>query len=152
MTTHDIPVLLLSLIVAYCIGSLLGDRLRVRREKRVMATRRLWINRLILVAGLIVLGAPRFVIAPQSIFVHAANMVLGALIAIKGISSLPGTASDFVLAYIVVGLVSIEVLTKHSVASGVVLDVITVLVFLVFASTGVTFKALAREHAAEGSS
>lgn len=153
MTTHDIPEILVCAIIGYCIGSLLGEWLRVRREKTtVMATRRFRMNTLILVAGFIVVGSPTFAIPPKSIFTHFANITLGALIAIKGTSSLSCTASDVFLAYIVLGLELIEVFTNHSAMSGAVLDVITTLVFLVFASTGVTFKALAREHAAEGSS
>jgi hypothetical protein len=113
--------------------------MKVRRNA-IMATEKQWLNVLVLVASMIIVAAPKFAIVPDFILTHGGSLALGALIGVKGVRGLRATRSDVYLAYIIVSLVLISLLTKHSETSTMVLNLITISVFAVFISTGrVTF-------------
>jgi hypothetical protein len=110
------------------------------RKKGIMATEKQWLNVSIIVAGMIILAAPKVAIVPDFILTHGGSLALGALVGIKGFRGLQSTRSDALLAYIIVSLVLISLVTKHSETSTMVLNLITISVFAVFISTGrVTF-------------
>jgi hypothetical protein len=118
----------------------------------IMATKKQWLNVLVLLAAFIIVAALKFAIVPDMILTHGGGLALGALIGLKGVRGMQATRSDVFLAYIIVALVLISLFTKHSETSGSVLSVITILVFAVFASTGrLTFYGL-KEDSSESSS
>jgi hypothetical protein len=122
------------------------------RRKMIMATKKQWLNVLVLLAAFIIVAALKFAIVPDMILTHGGGLALGALIGLKGVRGMQATRSDVFLAYIIVALVLISLFTKHSETSGSVLSVITILVFAVFASTGrLTFYGL-KEDSSESSS
>jgi hypothetical protein len=116
------------------------------KEDDVMMTPKHWMNGLVLVAAFFIAVAPLFAIGSRGILTSGGSMAIGALIAIKGISRLRCAASDLVLACMVLGIALITVFTHQSATARLVFEIVGLSLLLIFASTGLTFRTIARDQ------
>jgi|ERR1051325_10926403 len=117
-----------------------------QKEDEIMMTPKHWMNCLVLIAAFLIAVVPLFAIGSKGVLTSGGGMALGALVAIKGISRLRCSASDLVLASMVLGLVVITVFTNQSATTRLALEVVAISLVFIFASTGLTFRAIARDQ------
>jgi hypothetical protein len=103
-------------------------------------------NDVVLLAALIIAATPLLAIHKKGIWASGGSMGVGALIAIKGSSRLRCTLSDLFLAVSILVLVLLETFTTQNSTSRLLLDVAVVSVVIVYASTGLTFRMIAKDQ------
>jgi hypothetical protein len=107
-----------------------------------------WENRLIVLLGFVIAVAPLFSLQSRGILVHGGSIGFAVPFILKGTSRLRCSISDVVLTVVVLTLVLLAALVSPPVAPRLALEVAALLVIALFAATGVTFKAIAREQRA----
>jgi hypothetical protein len=107
-----------------------------------------WENRIIVLLGLVMAGAPLFSPQSRGILVHGGSIAFAVPFILKGTSRLRCALSDVILTVLVLTLVLLATLTSPPFAPPIAFEVAALLVIAIFAATGVTFKAIAKEQKA----
>jgi hypothetical protein len=105
-----------------------------------------WENWVIVLLGIAIAVVPLFSQQSRGILVHGGSIAFAVPFILKGVSRLKCAISDVVLTVLVLTLVLFATLARLPFAPPLSFEIAALVVIAIFTTTGLTFKAIAREQ------